>query len=308
MSESSADQQRLGLRWAFASAIAAALMVIPWKLATEAGEPTIAVLLLLSVAATANSVLAIFQGFAGKASGWGIRRIDVGVAALLASFTLLGNHASALAAVELSPAVLNVLLRTDILFVALLGALLLRERVDLLFWIGTAIAGIGLLVSQESGQGAGLSGFFSNGTGIAIVAAAAFSALTIVTRYFVHRINLVAVNAIRLWMAVALWFPLNRVPTWSEIPTDQILYATLAALVGPFFARLCLMISARYLEARVTTLVQLTAPALTLAMAWMLLGDWPSPRELIGGAIIIAGVAVPVFGFRGGAASGDAKT
>ncbi len=295
---------RLGLRWAFGSAICVALMVIPWKLATEAGDPMVAVLLLLSVAAAANSALALFQSMTARVSGWGIGRLDVGVAALLAIFTLLGNYASALAAVELSPAVFNVLLRTDILFVALLGAVLLRERVDALFWVGTAVAAIGLVVSQKGTAGAGISGVLGNGTGVAIVAAAGFSALSIVTRYFIHRINLVAVNAIRLWMAVALWFPFNFVPSWSDIPREQIVYATLAALAGPFLGRLCLMISARYLEARVTTLVQLTAPALTLLLALVLLGDWPSLRELIGGAIIIAGVAVPVIGARRGTARG----
>ncbi|MFK7897332.1 MAG: DMT family transporter [Myxococcota bacterium] len=317
-SEEKAERHRLGMRWAFASAIGVAFMVIPWKMATHAGEPGVAVLLLLGVAAAANSLLAIGQKLTGRISGASVRRIDLAVAALLAIFTLLGNHASALAAVELSPAVLNVLLRTDILFVALLGALLLGEKVDRPFWVGAAIAALGLVVSQgmpsevalgESGVGESpkLSSMVMSGTGIAILAAGAFSGLSIVTRYFVHRINLVAVNAIRLWMAVLLWLLLNEWPLWSSIPTKQIGYAAVAAIAGPFLGRLCLMMSARYLEARVTTLVQLTAPALTLVLAFVMMGEWPSARELVGGLIIIAGVAVPLLPSRDPRRGGRAR-
>jgi drug/metabolite transporter (DMT)-like permease len=81
----------------------------------------------------------------------------------------------------------------------------------------------------------------------------------------------------------------------GEIPSSQILYAGLAALAGPFLGRLCLMISARYVEARVTTLANLTAPAMTLVFAWLLLSDWPAPHQLIGGAIMIAGISIPLL-------------
>jgi drug/metabolite transporter (DMT)-like permease len=84
-------------------------------------------------------------------------------------------------------------------------------------------------------------------------------------------------------------------PRFEEMPQEQILYASLAALAGPFFARLALMISARYIEARLTTLATLAAPVMTLFLAFVLLSDWPLPHELIGGAIMIAGISIPVL-------------
>jgi len=291
------NDRRLGLRWAFASAVGGALMVIPWKLANEIGDPSHSVLLLLGVAAFANSVLVIGQRLSSGWVGFRVGRTELSVAALLAVFTLLGNLASARAIQDLSPALLNVLLRSDILFVAVLGWLLLGERVERRFWLGAIIAGIGLVVLQGPLGDGGFLGLVGGGTGIAVVAAACFSGLAIVTRRFIHRIDPVAVNALRLWLAVALWFPFNGIPHFSEIPRQQILYATLAAIAGPFLGRIALMISARYVEARVTTLANLTTPALTLVLAFILLSDWPEPHQLLGGAIMIAGISIPLLRF-----------
>ena len=133
---------------------------------------------------------------------------------------------------------------------------------------------------------------------MALLAATCFSLMAVTTRRFIHRIDPVVVNAVRLWFAVALWFVFNPRPIFAQIPSEQILYAGLAALLGPFFARICLMISARHVEARVTALVNLTGPELTLVLAFFILSDWPKPHELVGGAIVVSGIAVPMIGRR----------
>ena len=50
------DHRRIGLAWAFASALGGALFAVPWKLANTVGEPAISVLLLLGCAALLASV------------------------------------------------------------------------------------------------------------------------------------------------------------------------------------------------------------------------------------------------------------
>jgi len=160
------------------------------------------------------------------------------------------------------------------------------------------MAVVGLVVLQGPVSAHWVGDLFSGGTGMAFVAAACFSLMAVVTRHFIHQIDPVVVNAARLWLAVALWFVFNPWPVFSQIPSEQILYAGLAALLGPFFARLCLMLSARHVEARVTALVNLTAPALTLVLAFFILSDWPEPHELVGGAIVVSGIAIPMIGRR----------
>ena len=135
----------------------------------------------------------------------------------------------------------------------------------------------------------------SGGTGLALAGAACFSSLAIITRRFIHQIAPVTVNALRLWFAVAFWFAFNPLPRLSEIPPQQVFYAGIAAIAGPFLGRLALMNSARYVEARVTTLATLATPAMTLIAAYIVLSEWPKNYELVGGAIMIAGISIPLF-------------
>jgi drug/metabolite transporter (DMT)-like permease len=240
--------------WALASAAGAALMVVPWKLANEAGDPAHSVLVLLTVAALGSSTLGLGQRIRDEARPLRMGRMELGVASVLAIFTLLGNFASARAIQDISPALLNVLLRADVIFVAIFGWALLGERVERTFWLGAAVAMAGLIVLQGPIADDGLWALLSSGTGMAVVAAACFSGLAVVTRRFIHRIDPVAVNAIRLWIAVGIWFLFNPIPDLSRIPHEQIIYSAMAAIAGPFLGRLALMISSRYLEARMTTL------------------------------------------------------
>lgn len=295
-----AADRRRGILWALASAVGGAFMVIPWKLANEAGDPADAVLLLLGVAALGSTGLVVVQRIVSGGITLRVRRIDWAVAALLATFTLAGNQLSAWAIRELSPALMNVLLRADVLIVAVFGWLLLGERVRGRFWVGAAVAVYGLSVLQGPATEVTPGELLRSGTVLALGAAACFSALALVTRAFIERIDVSAVNMLRLWLAVALWLPFNGLPRPAEIPGEQALYATLAAVAGPFLGRLTLMIAARYVEARLSTLVTLTTPVLTLVLGFVLLADWPEEHELAGGALMIAGIAIPLLRWPGG--------
>ena len=120
--------------------------------------------------------------------------------------------------------------------------------------------------------------------------------MAVITRKFVHRFDTVSVNALRLWLAVALWFAWNGFPDeLFEIGTEQAGFTFLAAFFGPFMGRLCMMTSARYIEARITTLATLAAPPLTLALAYVVLSDLPSAREIQGGVLMLFGISIPIL-------------
>jgi drug/metabolite transporter (DMT)-like permease len=55
------------------------------------------------------------------------------------------------------------------------------------------------------------------------------------------------------------------------------------------------MNSAKFIEARLTTLVTLAAPPLTLIVAYILLSDLPSTREIQGGILMLTGISIPVI-------------
>ena len=82
----------------------------------------------------------------------------------------------------------------------------------------------------------------------------------------------------------------------ADVSFPQAGYAALAAFFGPFAGRLCMMNSAHYLEARITTLATLAAPPLTLVLAFVILGDLPSTREIQGGLLMLVGISIPILG------------
>lgn len=57
------------------------------------------------------------------------------------------------------------------------------------------------------------------------------------------------------------------------------------------------MTSARYVEARFTSLSTLTSPPLTLLLAWLLLADLPLRHEVQGSVVMLLGIAIPLLGW-----------
>lgn len=294
---SSGAARRVGLSWALASAVGSAFMAIPWKLANDVGSAAHSVFVLLLVAAVGNTLLSVGQRLRGPMRGGRIGPIDLGVAIGLAGFTLAGNHLAALAVQQMSPSMMNLLLRAELPLTAVAASLFLGERANGRFWIGTAIAVGGLVLLQGAPAG-DVGALRLDALGLAIAAAACFGALAVVTRAFIHRIDVVGVNAIRLWLAVALWFVFNDAGGLSEIPESQWRYATVAAIAGPFLGRLMLMNSARTIEARLSSLIMLLSPVLTLVPAYLILDDWPTDRQLLGGLIMLVGIAWPLSAGR----------
>jgi drug/metabolite transporter (DMT)-like permease len=246
-------------------------------------------LILLVSAAVFTSFLTAYQ----QRSFPPIRGFDLRIAAALAVCTLFGNLASANAIQLVSPALLTVVQRSEVLIVALLAWPLIGERIDGSFWLGAAVAAGGLLLLQgplDYGE--------PRAAGIVWAGASAicFGSMAVITRKFVHRFDAVSVNALRLWFAVGLWFVFNGFPdTMSNISLEQVGYVALAAFFGPFMGRLCMMISARYIEARITTLATLAAPPLTLVLAYVVLADLPTEREIQGGVLMLLGISIPIL-------------
>jgi drug/metabolite transporter (DMT)-like permease len=278
------------MAWALGGAVCVAAFVVPWKLASEHGDAATNTLLLLTSAALFTSVLTAFQQ---RSVPW-FSGFDLRIAAGLAVLTLFGNLASAHAIDLVSPALLTVVQRGEVIATALLAWFFIGERVNRRFWVGAAIAIAGLVILQDpfSASEARTSGVLW-----ALGSALCFGSMAVLTRRFITRIDTVSVNALRLWLSVGFWFLLNGVPgALAEVSFAQVGFVALAAFFGPFAGRLCMMNSAHFLEARITTLATLAAPPLTLLFAWMILGDLPGAREIQGGLLMLVGISIPMLG------------
>jgi O-acetylserine/cysteine efflux transporter len=262
--------------------------MIPWKLATRHGEAKDLVFVLLTSAAVLNTAVLPLTRRSEvprwSATAWG-------VSLALAVLTLLGNEASAAAIARISGPLLSVLQRVEVVIVGLLAWLVLAERPSLGFWAGAALASLGVVLTQ----GGGAATAHASGVAAAVIAASAFAGMAVLTRRFILAIEPIGVNALRLWLSLLCWMVLHgEIPAVSSYSLELVLYGALAALFGPFLGRLLFMFALRHVEARIAALCVLLAPIATLALSWVILGDVPTATEMLGGGVILAGVAIPV--------------
>ena len=282
-----------GIASALLAALFAASFLLPWKAATRYGDPALLVLVLLTSAATFNTLASIFEP-KRPSDGQLPLRPTLLVAVAFAMLTLLGNLASAEAIYRISGPLLAVLQRCEVILVTLLGAVVLGERVRPSFWLGTALAIIGLVMLHAPHR-ASVGAVDPVGVLFGLGCAACFGSMIVLVRRYITRVRIVLLNTVRLWMSVALWFVLHRrIPDASELPLQLVGYGALAGMFGPFMSRMATIVSSRYVPANITALTALATPPLTLVLSFVVLGALPTRNELLGGAIVLAGISIPV--------------
>jgi drug/metabolite transporter (DMT)-like permease len=281
--------RRVGLAHSLLGALCSAIYLFPYKHAGALSSPAIVAYALLIVAALSNSGLYLWQRRARPRAVLD-RRTFWRASALLSLLTISGNVCGAQAVARLAPAVMSVLLRTEIVFVGVFAALIVHERLTLPLVAGALVALGGLLVMRWplAFDGAGAGALWALG------AAASFGMMQVLTRRVIGRISPIAVNACRLWLAVGV---LTLVPGMlaGALAEEREFwqFVALAGLFGPFLGRLFIMYSLRELRAAHSALLLLLAPLLAFAIGFVFQGSAPSGLELGGGLIILAGVALP---------------
>lgn len=167
------------------------------------------------------------------------------------------------------------------LFAALLAFAVLGERVSAATWgaMAAVIAGVAVMVSGS------LSGSVSIvGDGLALVIVLAFSIATVLTRRFSH---VRMTPAMGLGMAIACLFAASQASTLSVSAADMgFLFAFGAINLGlglAFFATGARMIAAAY-----AALLSTFEPLLGPVWVWLVHGEVPAERTLVGGAFVFA--------------------
>ncbi|MEL6346879.1 MAG: DMT family transporter [Myxococcota bacterium] len=292
MALSSPPTNQTGIIYAVLGAICAGAFIVPWKKASDIASVPSMVLVMLSTAAVFNTGMLFVPGIRDpdRPVEW---RLMILLGLIFAILSLTGNSGSAAAVTELSASVVSVLIRTEVILVAILGWLLLGERVPLAFWVGVLLAGAGLLIVQAPTT----SGSQTNTMGLlyALAAAGSFATMGVLTRRYITRVDPVGLNTLRLWGSVVLWFAFEGPHLPRDLTLSATLYAVLAAILGPFLGRLFLMFSARTLEARTTSMITLTGPVWSVLIAGVVLGEVLEWNEIVGGALLLSGVSIPVI-------------
>lgn len=185
----------------------------------------------------------------------------------------------------------SILVSLSPIFTALLGALLLGERLPKLAWGGVAIAFTGSALIALS-RGARLEA--STGELLVLLAAFVLGAQFVLAKSLLRRYDAVTLTVFSVFCGTA--FDLVASRGFVDAVRNAPLGATLAVVFLGIFATAVATITwslalARVAASTTVMFLYLVAP-LSLLIAWFWLGEVPSPVTIAGGALSIAGVAV----------------
>lgn len=280
---------KVGVALVVVAAFWGALFLIPFKAASQDASRPAIVLAVVLCAALLNTAVALVR-LRGRPR---VDRVAWVTAGQLALCTAAGNIGIAGSLERVEPAITSVVLQTQVILVGLLELILLRTRPTLALIIGSVLALAGFLVMRAPWEAAAAAD--PAGVAWALLAASSFALMLVLTRRVIERIDAVTVNALRLWLAtaaMAVW-P-GAVVAVAAFDLRLWLLCAAAAACGLTISRLLLMQAVRYITATETKLVGLIAPLFALGLGVAFFGVWPTGQELLGGAVILGGVALPL--------------
>ena len=289
-----AESTLRGVTLTLVSAFFAAVYFIPFKVASSMSSRGVVVLAVMLVAAIANTLLTLRR----QSERPRLNRITALSILVLGALTVTGNYCIANALVRVGAGATSVLLQTQLLVVALGGWLLLRERISRRYLVGAAIVVVGLVILERPGASFQRVAFV--GLLYAMGGTLGFAFMVLWTRYAIHSIQPVFVNAMRLWFAVtALLCAPGVARAAVEMPSRVWLLCAAAAFAGPVISRLTNMYGLRDITASRASLIGLSSPVVAFALDYLLLDAVPEPHQLVGAVVIIMGIGLPVMEMLG---------
>jgi drug/metabolite transporter (DMT)-like permease len=191
----------------------------------------------------------------------------------------------------------SVLLAGTPIVTTLLSAALGHERIGALVWTGVAASFAGIALVVASGGTADAGGAHTLlGDALMIGATLAWAVYSVGSRPLVERYGSVAVTAWTLWSGT-IGVCLIGLPAVLAADLSQLNWEVWAAIAyaGALSIGLAYMIwymGVRALGNTRTAAYSNLVPALALLVAWLWLGEVPSPGQLVGAAVILGGVAM----------------
>ena len=166
------------------------------------------------------------------------------------------------------------------LFAALAGAVLFRERIGIATWLAivAVIAGVGIMVSNS------IAGRVSPiGDGLALLMSVAVAGATVLTR---RHANVGMMPAVFLGTVIAATVGGALAGQWQVSATDAALLFVFGALnLG--LGMVLFVTGVRLLPAALAALIGTVEPVLGPVWVWLMHGEIPGHRTLLGGGVVI---------------------
>ena len=243
--------------------------------------------------ATAGIALALFVRW--REGGLGVDRSDVRLVVLCGIVGIFLNQLTFTYAVDYTAAAnVALILAAAPAFAAVFAVMLGHERVRPAHWLalGVSLVGVGLVVVG----GSDLAGFSLRGDLLAVGAALTWAAYTVMLRPLLGRYSAIRISALVILVGAVIMAPVTVVQVANQdfdslrrLDWAAWLYST----IGPLLVTNWLYFRALHrVGAARATLYMYLQPFLGAVFAAWLLGEKLVAVQLIGGAVIVGGVAL----------------
>jgi len=243
--------------------------------------------------ATAGIALALFVRW--REGGLGVDRSDVRLVVLCGVVGIFLNQLTFTYAVDYTAAAnVALILAAAPAFAAVFAVMLGHERVRPAHWLalGVSLVGVGLVVMG----GSDLAGFSLRGDLLAVGAALTWAAYTVMLRPLLGRYSAIRISALVILVGAVIMAPVTVVQVANQdfdslrrLDWAAWLYST----IGPLLVTNWLYFRALHrVGAARATLYMYLQPFLGAVFAAWLLGEKLVAVQLIGGGVIVGGVAL----------------
>lgn len=182
--------------------------------------------------------------------------------------------------------------------VAVVSALLGRERITALHWLGAAISvtGIYFVVGHNSGSG----GATFRGDALVMISVACWAAYTLGAGRLIARHSPLFVTGITMAIGgipyVAMTLPQFVIADWSRVSTWTWVSLVLSALLALNVAYLIWYIGVQKIGAARTSMYSNVVPIVAMLVAAIWLGEPITQVKLLGAIAVVSGVVLTRFG------------
>ncbi len=208
--------------------------------------------------------------------------------------SVLGNYSIGKSLEGLDPSLTVVMVRCQIIVVIFLGWWLLKERLNPFLLPGSIVAIGGIVWMNFQGD----YNFSNKGIFLfwGFSGAFFFGSIQVFFKKIVHNINPVQVNTLRFLMGTLVFASLpGTISRLLEMNLFEWSLAAVSTAFGPSLSRLLQINALRYIPVSQSILFTMLTPVFALLLSATLLGTTPTSREMVGGVIVLIGIAIPIY-------------
>ncbi len=273
-----------GLLFALSASFLVSFFPLAFRELGRLHEPLLCILALFLVSFAFSSIPMVL-----KPSRFRLNKKAYIFVVIVGAISVVGNWSYMQALQMLEPAIASVIQRVELVFVAILGALFLAEKISVHLVVAIVFSLVGLFFLQ--GGEFAIDDFRLEAIGITLLSALSFAIMLLFTKFAMRHTGVLTINFYRLLLiSIVLSISLNVFQKLPELTLIAWGLAMISAICGPVVARFLITISLKHITMAKALLCTMLSPLLTALWQWLFYDLTLNSTELAGGGLILFGI------------------